>query len=173
MDWVSVLTPIGAVIAGGLVAVVTGMLAERRQRRAAREEFDQHEQAVYTGVFVVRNFIAERINAYDPSRKWSDPRDLLDLETAQRALDRLIEKTRPSGEALLLVLFELSLRLDDLLAAAMRGETDRRVVAGKMDAVAGALEQFDLVAEASSLGFISEGALQEMMARQPEASPGS
>ena len=167
-DWFNFASQMFGVLFGGVLVMVANELTERRRRRSTNDEFRNHERAVYTGVFAVRNFIVERLNEFEEGV--SNPRDLLALEVAQRNLDRLIEKSEPSGQSLLLVLFDVSLCLDDLISVVRRlldgCTSENSKIGGKIGALIDSLEQFDLVS-LDSLDMLSDEDIEALTARRP------
>ena len=88
----------------------------------------EHERAMYTGLFAVRNFLVEKINAIEPQHITST--DLSALEVAHDNLSRLMDKSSPRGQAFLMVLFDLSLSFENLIVTVRRTLTN-----GKSDTV--------------------------------------
>jgi hypothetical protein len=151
LDWLNSASQIAAVFIGGALVMLANELAERRRQRSARDDEMQQERALYTGVFAVRNFIAEQIGLHDG--EVAIPPDVSALEVAQRNLHNLIEKSRPTGESLMIALFEMSLRLDDVVSS-VRNASHHNVIgtarlSGKVDALVAAIEQFDVISRSS------------------------
>ncbi|MEQ8694492.1 MAG: hypothetical protein RIC85_04090 [Gammaproteobacteria bacterium] len=166
-DWSTFITQVVAVIIGGVLVIVSNEFAERRRRISRREELAEHEQAIYTAIHAVRNFIAEAFDDGEDSDVIENPSsvDWNALKSAQAHLHRLIDKSQPVSQSLLHIVFDLSLRLDDLvshLESDYDEEEDSIFLQGlakKANAVLSTLETFELIS-AHSLTFLTEDDLQ-------------
>lgn len=173
IDWLDLLSQAALVIIGGLLVLVTNAIAERRRRiaetEAAAEKLRQHERAIFTAIFSIRNFLAEHLGS-EGDEGLSQP-DFRALASAQQHLHRLIEKSQPDSQILLMIVFEISLRLDDLLNVAARTFADEATpterLLKKQDALVEAIGQFDLVAS-SSLEFLTDEDVEALI-RNSEA----
>lgn len=169
-DWSGFITQVVAVVIGGALVLVTNEFAERRRRISRHEELAQHERAIYTAIHAVRNFIAEAFGGdNDEGGDESKPLAEIDwnaLKSAQAHLHRLIDKSQPESQSLLHIVFDMSLRLDDLvefLESAGEGQDDAAFaqrLTKKVNAVLGALESFDLMS-ADSLTFLTDEDLKQ------------
>jgi len=149
-----------AVVGGGLV-ILANWVADRRRRRAEEDLRAQRERTLLTGMFAVRNHIAERLNAFDGTGRLSE---LHRLRTAQAYVQRFVEATPDGTEGLMIAVLEVGLKLDSLL-----GTLDRvplkltrtamkailPTIVDEANELLGALHQFDIIAH-SSLGFVDE-----------------
>jgi len=163
---------LGALVGGGLV-ILGGWLADRRKLRTEQLVRQQREKALLTGMFAVRNHIAQRLIEYGPEGRLSQ---LEGLRTAQSYVHRLIDKAPSESESLMIVVIEIGLTIDALIATMDRSHTDpglkdtttlAEVITREVKELAASLEQFDIVT-GSQLTFLSE----EDLAAFPSYAPG-
>lgn len=163
MDWYGLIPQLAGVVIGGMFVILANELAERRRQRSAEEDLQQHERAVYTAIFGIRNFLAEELERVGEGD--GHVLDLGALAAAQQHLHRLIEKSQPDSQTLLITIFEVSLRLDDLLSEfEIIGEDDRmdpKHAQRKLAALMAAIDHFDIVSE-SALDFLDDEDVQEI-----------
>lgn len=160
------IVPLASAAVGGLIVVgrdvVVELLAERRQRTAEYQNRSREDAAILTGAFAIRNFIGEQINAYDDGN--ADGVDLQSLKAAQDSLQRLIDKASPNTELLMLSLFEVQLRLTDLLGVLEHNPaplSNRFRLIRKANALLAALRTLDLHLH-NQLGFVSLDDFEEL-----------
>lgn len=97
-----------------------------------------------TGVFVIRNFVMDELGRFEEAIHTR--RDIAGFRTALVNLQSIIEKSPPDTQYVMATIFELSLRLGDLVSgleniSVYQEELDRRI-----QLVYDALESFDLFA---------------------------
>ncbi len=153
---------VGALIGGGMV-LLGGRLTDRRKDASEHRERVQRARALMAGLFAVRNHIASCLVHYEANRGLLS--GLRPLRTAAVYIERLIEKTPPESEALMVAIIDMGLKLDSVLDTMDRRETDpslkdpinfARVMTREIDDLKGALEQFDIVALPSKVELIGE-----------------
>jgi hypothetical protein len=92
------------------------------------------------------------------------------LRSAHRYVDKIIDKTPPQGEALLMAVIELGLKIDAVLSVVDRRPMDpalkdqlsfARAVTDAINELLASLEQFDVVAQ-SSLAFLGNEDLERI-----------
>ena len=164
MDWYGLISQLAGVVIGGVFVIVANELAKRRRQKSAAEQLQQHEQAVYTAIFAIRNFIAEELDRLGDG---SDHElDLGALVSAQQHLHRLIEKSQPDSQTLLITIFEVSLRLDDLLSefevVSPEDRPDPETAQRKLEALVSAIDHFDIVS-GSVLDFLDDEDIDEII----------
>lgn len=151
---------VAAVVGGGLV-ILANWVTDRRKRRAEEDLRGQRERTLLTGMFAVRNHIAERLNAFGDSGRLSE---LYRLRTAQAYVQRFVEATPDGTEALMIAVLEVGLKLDALLSSLDRAPLKLTrtamnailpTVVDEANELLAALHQFDIIAQ-SSLGFVDE-----------------
>jgi hypothetical protein len=142
---------LAAALVGGGIALIGGWLVDRRKLAMERMAVRQRERALLTGMFAVRNHIALRLNEYAAEGLESG---LQPLRTALTYAERLMEKTPPDGEAPMIAMLEIGLKLDALLSTLDRRKTDpglqdpvkyARVISRCVDELSSSLEQFDVI----------------------------
>jgi len=156
---------LGTLVGGGLV-LFGGWLADRRKNSQENDLRERREKALLTGMFAVRNYVAERIN------EWSDSALLSHLEplrTAQAYVHRLIDKAPGESESLMIVIIQIGLHVDALLATidcrlsdpSLRDAAQLANVVGRQVAdISASLEQFDMLCT-SELTILNEEDLAE------------
>jgi hypothetical protein len=151
---------LAATIIGGALVLIGGWLSDRRKEKAENNLRHRREKALLTGVFAVRNHLITKLNEYETNGLLS----LLEpLRTAQSYMNRLIEKAPGESESLMIVVIEIGLKLDTLLAAVDQARqaplTEQTQYASKIsmavEELYHSLEQFDLVT-ATELTMLSE-----------------
>jgi len=164
---------LGALVGGGL-ALLGGLLADMRKAAAERRAQTQRERALLTGMYAVRNHIAQRLQEWDTDGLTSN---LEHLRSAQRYVEKLIEKTPAEGEALMIAVIEIGLKLDTLLATIDRRAIDpglrapekfAQAITTQVQELSASLEQFDVIAH-GSLSFINAEELDEVLDRTANA----
>jgi hypothetical protein len=168
-EWVKIaLSLIGTLIGGGLV-MLAGWVADRRKTAAETAARQRREKALLTGMFAVRNYIAERLNEWEEKGNLS----LLEpLRTGQAYVHRLIDKAPGESESLMITVIEIGLKLDALIATLDRRFDDpglkdpvalASVITGQVSEIAASIEQLDIVS-GRGLTFLSD----EDLAKFPE-----
>lgn len=163
----------GTVIGGGLV-LFGGWLADRRRDRKDHELQRRREEALLTGMFAVRNFIALRLNEWEEQGHLSD---LNPLRTAQDYVRRMIEKAPAESETLMIAVVDVGLRLDALIAATgeygsgkrynlSNQELFARHIGQRVAELVQALEQFDLIS-GKALPMLTDADLAEFVSFDP------
>jgi len=151
---------LGAMI-GASAVLVAGILADRRKTKQENFSAELREKTLLTGMHTIRNYIAICLKEHSAHGRTSALRP---LRSAHRYVDKLIDKTPPHGEALLMSVIEIGLKLDALLSLIDRRADEPALqdqvafaaaVTNAADELAGSLEQFAIVAH-SSLNFLSE-----------------
>lgn len=163
---------LAAIVGGGLVILAT-WIADRRRRRAEEDQRAQRERTLLTGMYAVRNHIANRLNAFDDTGRLSE---LERMRTAQAYVRRFVEATPDGTEGLMIAVLEIGLKLDALLGtldkapakptrAALKAVLP--VVVDEANELLSALHQFDAISM-GSLAFVDDedlrrwGALEAM-----------
>lgn len=156
---------IGAIVGGGLV-ILGGWLADRRKERLDGDARDREEQALFTGMFAVSNFISEQLNDVDEHGRVSG---LLQLRTAQTYVHRLIDRAPGESDRLMVTIIDIGLRIDALMATVDRflgastktnGEEIAAVLDRDISGLAKALETFDIMVT-GVLSFTTEDELRQ------------
>ncbi|MDY6922850.1 MAG: hypothetical protein SWI22_02675 [Pseudomonadota bacterium] len=160
IDWLPLAGQVLATFLGGGLVILANELAERRRQENARQDEREHERALYAGVFAIRNFVIERLNHTDDIELALT--NIGALESALRAFNRLIEKTKPQSQSLMIVIFEIGLQLDAVVSevARMRASPKRpaRHFDRAVDDLVAAFEQFELIS-ADELIYITDDEL--------------
>jgi hypothetical protein len=161
--WLTATLPVvaglaGAIVGGG-IAMLNSYLTERRRERRDAIEAENRERVLLTGLYAIRNFIVERLSAWNVSGRSSE---LIPLKTASEYLNRIIAKAPVEGEYLMNAMMDLGLRIDVLLETLSwrpAGPDDERHLADLLQeqaiAVEGNIELFDIMAK-SRLMFLTE-----------------
>lgn len=101
----------GAIIGAGLT-ILSNYLEDKRKNRLIKAEARENEQAILHGAFAVTNFINERLNDWDSRGDFSS---LLRLSIVQTYVSRLIDRSPPNSERLMIALVDLGIRLEALM----------------------------------------------------------
>jgi len=103
---------IGGVVIGAALTHLSSFLQHRRQKADERRDAHERESAVFHGAFALANFIAGKLNDWDETR---DVYSLARLTVAQPYLAKLIDRSPPASERLMVSLVDLGLRLEALM----------------------------------------------------------
>ena len=103
---------LGTVIGAGLTFLFS-LLEKRREDRRRAEEAAERESAVFHGAFALSNYIASRLNDWDEFRS---VHVLQRLQVAQPYLAKLIDRSPPESERLMVSLIDVGLQLEGLLS---------------------------------------------------------
>jgi hypothetical protein len=163
-DWWQLLGQFVATVVGGLLVMAANHLSNRERRSHERFEALQRERALYTGMFAIRNFISERLNEYNEGQ---DIEALMPLESALSYINKLVDKTPIDGEALMITVIDVALKLDVVVTGVRRARDlliDRSQLHRGINDLIGALDHYDTVAGAS-LAYVSEEELEQMVRR--------
>jgi hypothetical protein len=95
-----------------------------------------------TAVFVIRNFVTDELGRFEATR--NSRHDVTGFRTALTNLQSLIEKSPPETQYVMATVYEISLRLGDLVSALENARIGRAEVARRVELVYQALETFDL-----------------------------
>lgn len=165
--WLTFVSQLLATMVGGGLVIVSNGLLERARRRREDDDRSEHHRVVLTGVFSIRNFVFETINALTPGSGWDALRP---LQSALRQMNVLVEKARPESQHLMMTLTDIQLGLDAVVTTASAGGRTRplrhSMLCKQIDALVGAFETFDLVS-GQSLIYLDDDDLAEMAARAP------
>jgi hypothetical protein len=165
---------LGTVLGGALV-ILGGWLADRRKLRNEKFAAERRERALLTGMFAVRNHIAHRLNEWEQSGLLSQ---LEPLRSALTYVERLIEKTPAEGEALMIAVIEIGLKLDTLIGTIDRRSTDpalkdqvqlASVITLQVEELVASLHQFDAITSAE-LSMLSEDDIKALSQVSPDHS---
>ncbi|MBV9992666.1 MAG: hypothetical protein JOZ72_15410 [Alphaproteobacteria bacterium] len=167
-SWLPVVVPLigtllGALL-GGTLVIFSNFLSARRTDRRELERKAERNRAVLSGVFAIRNFIVSALDTDQVDYPYSMQEP---IEAALKTLKSLVEKIPPDDQALTIAAYDLVMKLDALSATISNqvrtGSGDRLPL--RIDAVLGALEQFDLLFN-GQLAMLSDDDLKEF--QQPE-----
>lgn len=165
---------IGASAAVG-VGVVTWVLGQvttffeyRRKKNDERDASSERSRAVLHGLFAVCNFVNGRLNDWDRTR---NVYDLARLSAAQSYVTTLIDRSPHENEVLSVSLFDLGLRLENLLfiIGGAVGEGSEEVsitienVTAAVDELGRSVEVMQLLLD-SDVAMISDEELAEIVA---------
>lgn len=166
-DWLPLAGQVFATLLGGGLVILANELVERRKQGIARQHESEHERALYAGVFAIRNFVIERLNHTDDLELGIT--NIRALESALRAFNRLIEKTRPQSQSLMIVIFEIGLNLDAVVSEVARIRENPKRPARHfnraVDDLLAAFEQFELIS-ADELIYITDDELDSLASRR-------
>ncbi len=101
----------GAAIAAGS-AILGSYLDHRRKEKSEREAAEERERAILHGAFALTNFINGKLNDWDETR---NVYGLARLSVAQPYLAKLIDRSPPESDRLMVSLVDLGLRLEALM----------------------------------------------------------
>ncbi len=155
----------GTLVGGGLV-LFGGWLADKRRNKTDELLRQRRERALLTGMFAIRNYIAEQLNEWEADGLLSQ---LQPLRTAQSYVHRLIEKAPGESESLMIAVVDVGLRLDEVLALLDRRGSDpalsdtiafAKLLSRQVVGLSESLEQLDLIT-AAELTFLSDSDLAE------------
>lgn len=166
LEWLKIAQGLLGTLVGGGLVLLGGWLADKR--RNATEELlrKRREKALLTGMFAVRNYVAERLNEWKAEGLLSQ---LEPLRTGQAYVHRLIDKAPSESEGLMISVIEIGLNLDAVIATMDRCTTDPglkgpealgKLITRQVGDLAGSLEQFDIIASAE-LTFLGEDDLAQ------------
>ena len=102
---------VGAAIGAGFT-VLGSYLEHRRVEKKELQSAADRERAVFHGAFAVCNFIAAKLNEWDRNKNVPA---LARLSVAQPYLAKLIDRSPPDSERLMVSLVDLGLRLEALM----------------------------------------------------------
>lgn len=146
---------------GGALVILGGWIADRRKAKREEQENISHEKAVLAGAYVVTNFINTRLNDWQNMVQHSEAltSELLRLRTAQNYVSKLIERSPPGSDRLMVTLLDVGLRLDALMDVA--SEPPRRKRASDHVIFANMIGQYvaELCASLETLEVIVTGRL--------------
>jgi hypothetical protein len=152
LEWFRVAQGFLGTLTGGGLVLLGGWLADSRKNSAENLTRNLREKALLTGMFAVRNYVAERLN------EWGEDGILSKLEplrTAQVYVHRLIDKAPGESESLMITVIEIGLNLDALIATIDRRGTDpglntslalAKMLTRQAAGLEASLNQFDIVA---------------------------
>lgn len=170
--WLTFVAQMIATVVGGGLVIASNMLLERSRRRREEDERDEHHRVVLTGVFAIRNFVVEIINALTPRSTWETLRP---LQAALRQMNVLVEKARPESEDLMMCLTDIQLQLDAVVTTATAGDRGRpsrhKVLEQQLNSLLGAFEMFDILS-GQSLIYLDEDEVMSFGARASNGADG-
>jgi hypothetical protein len=170
LEWLKIAQGLFGTLLGGALVLLGSWLSDRRKERTELIASDQRETALLTGLFAIRNFVIERLNEYE-AEGGGLLSQLQPLRTAQVYLHRLIDRAPSESESLMIVVIELGLKLDSLIATMDRRDSDpglrsprsfAKAISHDVEELLQSWEQFDLVSM-SHLSFLSDEDLAKFM----------
>ncbi|MEO5494740.1 MAG: hypothetical protein ABIR08_12045 [Sphingomonas sp.] len=141
-QFVGAAATLGATLVGGALVIFANSLTERRKDQREQFEREARNAALMTALFFIRNFLAEVTNAVEPTRR-GFRQALPHLKAAQKNLDAIVTKSPPEVQYIMATVFEVSLRLDDYVAA-VESRAALSDIVPRHDALQDALDSYDL-----------------------------